>query len=56
MVLDEPEARLDTDGVQWLSDRLIAEKKSGTSILFASHDPALVEAVADTVVPLTPLP
>jgi ABC-type multidrug transport system ATPase subunit len=56
MVLDEPEARLDTDGVQWLSDRLIAEKKSGTSILFASHDPALVEAVADSVVTLTPLP
>ncbi|WP_433167703.1 heme ABC exporter ATP-binding protein CcmA [Kribbella sp. CA-247076] len=56
MVLDEPEARLDTDGVQWLSDRLIAEKESGTSILFASHDPALVEAVADSVVRLTPAP
>ena len=56
MVLDEPEARLDTNGVQWLSERLIEEKKSGTSILFASHDPALVEAVADSVVTLTPLP
>lgn len=56
MVLDEPEARLDTDGVQWLSDRLIEEKKSGTSILFASHDPALVETVADSIVTLTPLP
>ncbi|GAB2660230.1 ABC transporter ATP-binding protein [Kribbella swartbergensis] len=56
MVLDEPEARLDTDGVQWLSDRLIEEKRSGTSILFASHDPSLVEAVADSVVTLTPLP
>ena len=56
MVLDEPEARLDTDGVAWLSNRLIEEKKSGTSILFASHDPALVEAVADSIVTLTPLP
>ncbi|MEU4293444.1 ABC transporter ATP-binding protein [Kribbella sp. NPDC026596] len=56
MVLDEPEARLDVGGVQWLSDRLIEEKKSGTSILFASHDPSLVEAVADSVVTLTPLP
>ncbi|GAB3927954.1 ABC transporter ATP-binding protein [Kribbella albertanoniae] len=56
LVLDEPEARLDVDGVRWLSERLIEEKKSGTSILFASHDPALVEAVADSVVTLTPLP
>ena len=56
MVLDEPEARLDTGGVQWLSERLVAEKKSGTAILFASHDPALVETVADSVVTLTPLP
>ena len=42
--------------VSWLADRLIAEKKSGTSILFASHDPALVDAVADQTVTLTPLP
>ncbi|MET9275040.1 ABC transporter ATP-binding protein [Kribbella sp. NPDC003557] len=56
MVLDEPEARLDTDGVKWLSERLVAEKKSGTAILFASHDPELVETVADSVVTLTPLP
>jgi len=42
--------------VQWLSNRLLEEKKSGTSILFASHDPALVETVADSVVTLTPLP
>ncbi|MFF1823161.1 ATP-binding cassette domain-containing protein [Kribbella sp. NPDC058245] len=56
MVLDEPEARLDVEGVKWLSERLIEEKKSGTSILFASHEPSLVEAVADSVVTLTPLP
>ncbi|MDX6262103.1 MAG: hypothetical protein QOH84_3791, partial [Kribbellaceae bacterium] len=34
---------------------LIAEKKTGTSILFASHDAALVDAVADETVTLTPL-
>ena len=56
LVLDEPEQRLDTAGISWLSDRLVAEKKSGTAILFASHDQALVDAVADDIVALTPLP
>jgi ABC-type multidrug transport system ATPase subunit len=56
LVLDEPEQRLDTEGVAWLAERLVAEKKSGTSILFASHDTALVDAVADETVTLTPLP
>jgi ABC-2 type transport system ATP-binding protein len=56
LVLDEPEQRLDTAGISWLSDRLVAEKKSGTAILFASHDQALVDAVADEIVALTPLP
>ncbi|MGC4942088.1 ABC transporter ATP-binding protein [Kribbella sp. DT2] len=56
LVLDEPEQRLDTAGVAWLAERLVAEKKSGTSVVFASHDPALVEAVADSTVELTPLP
>ncbi|TDO33537.1 heme ABC exporter ATP-binding subunit CcmA [Kribbella sp. VKM Ac-2527] len=56
LVLDEPEARLDTAGVAWLSERLQEEKAAGTSVLFASHDPELVEAVADESVELTPLP
>ncbi|GAA1511170.1 ABC transporter ATP-binding protein [Kribbella lupini] len=56
LVLDEPEQRLDTAGVAWLAERLVAEKKAGTSVVFASHDPALVEAVADSRVELTPLP
>ncbi|MDX6249057.1 MAG: type transport system ATP-binding protein [Kribbellaceae bacterium] len=56
LVLDEPEARLDTAGVLWLAERLVEEKKAGTSILFASHDTALVDAVADETVALTPLP
>jgi heme ABC exporter ATP-binding subunit CcmA len=56
LVLDEPEARLDVEGVAWLTSTLIEEKKNGTSILFASHSAALVEAVADETVTLTPLP
>lgn len=56
LVLDEPEQRLDAEGVAWLAARLVREKKTGTSILFASHDTALVDAVADETVTLTPLP
>jgi ABC-type multidrug transport system ATPase subunit len=56
LVLDEPEQRLDTEGIAWLAQRLVEEKKTGTSILFASHDTALVDAVADETVTLTPLP
>ncbi|WP_432949031.1 ABC transporter ATP-binding protein [Kribbella sp. CA-253562] len=55
LVLDEPEQRLDTAGVAWLAERLQEEKKAGTSVIFASHDPDLVEAVADDTVELTPL-
>ncbi len=49
LVLDEPEARLDTEGGVWLAERLIAEKAGGLAILFASHSPALVDALADEV-------
>jgi ABC-type multidrug transport system ATPase subunit len=47
MVLDEPEQRLDTRGRAWLADRLVREKAAGTAVLLASHDPELIEAVAD---------
>ena len=52
MVLDEPEQRLDTDGVAWLGDRLRADVDAGAALVFASHDPDLVERVADTVLDL----
>ena len=52
LVLDEPEARLDEAGVAWLVERLTQEKADGLGILFASHDAALTEAVADRVVDL----
>lgn len=52
LVLDEPEARLDEAGLAWLVDRLQREKADGLAILMASHDPSLVEAVADRVLNL----
>jgi ABC-2 type transport system ATP-binding protein len=52
LLLDEPEQRLDAEGAIWLADLLRREKEAGVGILFASHHPALVEAVADEVVRL----
>lgn len=52
LLLDEPEQRLDADGAAWLAGLLAREKEAGVGILFASHHPALVEAVADEVVRL----
>lgn len=52
LVLDEPEQRLDAAGRTWLRDRLLAEKAAGVVVVFASHDQALVEAVACRTVTL----
>jgi ABC-2 type transport system ATP-binding protein len=52
VLLDEPEQRLDRAGRRWLTGRLLAEKAAGRAVLFASHDRALVRAVADRVVTL----
>lgn len=52
LIMDEPEQRLDTEGVGWLSNRLKAERKKGLAIVFASHEPSLVESVATRVVEL----
>ena len=52
LVLDEPEARLDVDGVAWLGDRLLREKAEGCAVLLVSHDPALVDRVCDRVLRL----
>ena len=54
LILDEPEQRLDADGLVWLADRLNAEKRDGLGILLVSHDTALVAAVADEVHTLEP--
>ena len=52
LVLDEPEQRLDRQGLAWLATRLNADKADGLGILLASHDAGLIEAVADRTVEL----
>ena len=46
LILDEPEQRLDVEGVAWLAARLLAERERGLAIVLASHEPYLVNAVA----------
>lgn len=52
LILDEPEQRLDADGRRWVAERLLRERAEGRSVVFASHDMELVEAVADRRVEL----
>ncbi|ONI84265.1 ABC transporter ATP-binding protein [Actinosynnema sp. ALI-1.44] len=52
LVLDEPEQRLDAAGRAWLAEKLQDEKADGCAILLASHDPHLVDAVADARIEL----
>jgi ABC-type multidrug transport system ATPase subunit len=52
LIMDEPEQRLDTEGVAWLAGKLKAERAQGLAIVFASHEPTLVESVATRVVEL----
>ncbi|WP_138759320.1 ABC transporter ATP-binding protein [Modestobacter altitudinis] len=49
LVLDEPERRLDTAMRRSLADRLAALVDAGVAVLFASHDPAFIGALADRV-------
>jgi len=46
LLLDEPEQRLDVEGVEWLAQRLKAEREAGLAIIMASHEPRLVEVVS----------
>lgn len=50
LVLDEPEQRLDVEGVEWLAARLAAERSRGLAIVLASHEPRLVKSVATRIV------
>ena len=52
LVLDEPEQRLDTDMRRLVADLLSARRDAGTTVVIASHDPLLTEAVADEVLDL----
>ncbi|MBB1483842.1 ABC transporter ATP-binding protein [Tessaracoccus sp. MC1865] len=45
LVLDEPEQRLDVEGVAWLGQRLKADIAGGLAIVLASHEPSLLEAI-----------
>ncbi len=45
LVLDEPEQRLDVEGIAWLGRRLQQEMAQGLAIVMASHEPSLVAAV-----------
>ncbi|WP_197523190.1 ABC transporter ATP-binding protein [Actinokineospora pegani] len=50
LVLDEPEQRLDAEGMRWLTKRLVREKERGSGLLIASHNAGLLDAVVDVVV------
>ncbi|MDQ6641339.1 MAG: ABC transporter ATP-binding protein [Actinomycetota bacterium] len=50
LVLDEPEQRLDTAGLEWLAERLARETADGLGVLLASHAPQLVEAIDARVI------
>jgi ABC-2 type transport system ATP-binding protein len=52
LILDEPEQRLDTEGLTWLAKRLSQERQQGLAIVFASHEPSLVQTVATRIVEL----
>ena len=52
LILDEPEQRLDSEGLTWLSQRLKSERQKGLAIVFASHEPELVDSVATRVIQL----
>jgi ABC-type Mn2+/Zn2+ transport system ATPase subunit len=49
LVLDEPERRLDTGMRGRLASRLAGQRDAGVALLFATHDPDLLRAVADEV-------
>ena len=52
LILDEPEQRLGSEGLTWLAQRLKSERQKGLAIVFASHEPELVETVATRVIQL----
>jgi ABC-type multidrug transport system ATPase subunit len=54
LILDEPEQRLDTDKRGLLTQILLDRKADGSSLVVACHDPAMTEALADTIVDIQP--
>jgi ABC-type multidrug transport system ATPase subunit len=54
LLLDEPEQRLDPDKRDLLTRILLERKAAGTGVLIACHDPAMTEALGDTIVDIQP--
>jgi ABC-type multidrug transport system ATPase subunit len=54
LILDEPEQRLDTDKRDLLTRILLDRQADGASLLVACHDPAMTEALADSILDLQP--
>ena len=52
LILDEPEQRHDTDKRELLTRILLDRQADGTSLLVACHDPAMTEALADSILDL----
>lgn len=52
LILDEPEQRLDADGLTWLATRLQRARSDGASVLMATHAPALITDLPDDVITL----
>jgi len=52
LILDEPEQRLDADGLVWLAGRLRQAREDGAAVLMATHAPALIDELPDAVVTL----
>ncbi len=45
LVMDEPEQRLDVEGVAWLGERIKADLADGLAVVLASHEPSLLQAI-----------
>ena len=52
MILDEPEQRLDIERRALVAELLLDKKRNGGAVVMATHDPQLVEALADSHVAL----
>lgn len=52
LLLDEPEQRLDTAKRALITNLLAERRDAGATLVLACHDPAITDALADTVVDL----
>ncbi|WP_285041103.1 ABC transporter ATP-binding protein [Plantibacter sp. LMC-P-059a] len=50
LILDEPEQRLDAERRALVADRIVLAKERGAAVVFASHDPGLIERIADEAI------